>query len=426
MRIGIQAWGSEGDVRPFLALGHALSRAGHRVALVLTDFEDRSYARYEEPLGVCIRTVATPVIEDPAELAEIRRSVIEAGHPVKQARVIVKRLLDPVVPEMYRASHELVADSDLVVGHFFHYPLRAAAELAGVPEVSVTLAPVLIPTATMPPEGVPDMGPRWNRFFWRVAEFTLDRLFLGPVNRFRAEAGLAPHRHMTDAWHSDLLDLVAVSPTLLPTPEDWPERHRVSGFLRLPEGGDPDPIPAALERFLADGDPPAFVSFGSLAPTDPAGRADGLAILERAIARAGCRAVIQGFSGDGATPDSGDAVLHVGRVPHARVFPRCAAVVHHAGAGTTQTTLMAGVPSVTVPHVSDQFFWAAELHRKGVGARPLPGAHLTASALAGRLREVVGNPAMQDAAGILAEALAAEDGATTAVSLIEEAVARGN
>ncbi len=36
MNIGIQTWGSEGDVRPFLALAAGLRAAGHDVTLAVT------------------------------------------------------------------------------------------------------------------------------------------------------------------------------------------------------------------------------------------------------------------------------------------------------------------------------------------------------------------------------------------------------
>lgn len=421
MRIGIQAWGSEGDIRPFVALGHSLSRAGHDVTLVVTDFEDRDWTRVEEPLGIRIRTVATPVIADPEELGEIGRRLVEAGHPAKQSRIIVRHMFDPVVEPMYEAAQALASESDLMVGHFFLYPTRTAAELAGIPEVSVTLAHNLIPSGDLPPEGIPDVGALWNRFFWRVAAFVVDRSFLSAANRFREAAGAPTYDHMFDAWHSELLDLVAVSPTLCPTPEDWPERHRVSGFLRLPETGDPDPVPPALEAFLSAGDPPVYVTFGSLTPTDPAGRAELREIVERALERTGVRAVVQGLS-DG--PAVSNRCVHVGRTSHARVFPRCAAVVHHGGAGTTQSALLAGVPSVVIPHVADQFFWSSELRRHGVAARPLPRDELTASSLAGRLDAVVGNLPMQSAARALAEAISLEDGGATAVTLIEDAATR--
>ncbi|MFD5659245.1 glycosyltransferase [Streptomyces hirsutus] len=48
------------------------------------------------------------------------------------------------------------------------------------------------------------------------------------------------------------------------------------------------------------------------------------------------------------------------------MFPRTAAVVHHAGAGTTAAGLRAGVPAVPVPVMADQPFWASRLYELGV------------------------------------------------------------
>ena len=41
MKIGIQTWGSEGDVRPFVALAGGLSEAGHEVTLAVTDVRNK-------------------------------------------------------------------------------------------------------------------------------------------------------------------------------------------------------------------------------------------------------------------------------------------------------------------------------------------------------------------------------------------------
>ena len=51
------------------------------------------------------------------------------------------------------------------------------------------------------------------------------------------------------------------------------------------------------------------------------------------------------------------AVYYVEDVPHSWLFPRCAAVVHHGGAGTTHAGLQAGKPSLIVPFGGDQEFW---------------------------------------------------------------------
>jgi sterol 3beta-glucosyltransferase len=102
------------------------------------------------------------------------------------------------------------------------------------------------------------------------------------------------------------------------------------------------------------------------------------------------------------------------------LFPRCAAVVHHAGAGTTHTTLAAGAPSVPVPHVSDQFGWADDLQRLGVAPRALPRRALTAPRLAARIRSVLATPPMKQRAVAMAARMKDDDGVKTAVRMIEE------
>jgi UDP:flavonoid glycosyltransferase YjiC (YdhE family) len=107
-----------------------------------------------------------------------------------------------------------------------------------------------------------------------------------------------------------------------------------------------------------------FVGFGSMTP------AHEQDVVTVAVKRAGVRAVVQsGWAGLGL---AGDDILFVGELPHDWLFPRTAAVVHDARAGTTGAGLRAGVPAVPVPVLVDQPFWAARLHRLGVAVHPLP------------------------------------------------------
>jgi UDP:flavonoid glycosyltransferase YjiC (YdhE family) len=117
-------------------------------------------------------------------------------------------------------------------------------------------------------------------------------------------------------------------------------------------------------------------------------------------------------------------VLHLEGAPHEWLFPRCAAVVHHAGAGTTAAALRAGVPAVPVPVFADQPFWAARLHAAGVAPPPLPLPDLTAERLAERIAAVVGDPRLRARAAELGEKVRAEPGTAEAVQIIEEHVAR--
>ena len=84
MRVGIQTWGSEGDIRPLIAIGHGLVQRGHDVELVYTDIGDRNYDAVAAALGMTARAVATPVIADANELYAIGLGAINARDPLRQ------------------------------------------------------------------------------------------------------------------------------------------------------------------------------------------------------------------------------------------------------------------------------------------------------------------------------------------------------
>lgn len=169
-----------------------------------------------------------------------------------------------------------------------------------------------------------------------------------------------------------------------------------------------------LLDFLRSGDQPVFVGFGSMQLPDPEQLSE---LVARAVRQAGVRAVVQaGWAG--LAPSGGD-VLVVDDVPHEWLFPRVAAVVHHGGAGTTAAGLRAGVPSVTVPVLLDQPFWAARLHRLGVGPAPLPHRELTAESLAAAIRRCLDEPNYRGRAAALAERIRAEDGAADVLALLD-------
>jgi UDP:flavonoid glycosyltransferase YjiC (YdhE family) len=52
MRIGLQTWGSDGDIRPFLALAAGLKAAGHQVTLSITSVDGKDYSELAQRLGI--------------------------------------------------------------------------------------------------------------------------------------------------------------------------------------------------------------------------------------------------------------------------------------------------------------------------------------------------------------------------------------
>jgi UDP:flavonoid glycosyltransferase YjiC (YdhE family) len=238
-------------------------------------------------------------------------------------------------------------------------------------------------------------------------------------DRLRAQLGLpALQDVVTQMWLSPHLTLAAVSPTMCQRRPDWPASVQVCGFLDMPNLAMEGQLSPDLAAFFAAGDAPVYMTFGSWMPRDRVGQAKALRLLTEAARRAGCRAIIQapsaaacGFRGD-------DDILYVAAAPHHVVFPRCRAIVHHGGAGTTQSAMRAGTPSVVVANISEQEHWGKELRRLGIGGRPAKRRSVTAAALARRIREVLASPAMKVRAAQVAHAMAGEQGVDTAVALV--------
>ena len=61
-------------------------------------------------------------------------------------------------------------------------------------------------------------------------------------------------------------------------------------------------------------------------------------------------------------------VIHVPYAPFSQLLPRCAAIVHHGGIGTTSQALRAGIPQVIVPLAHDQPDNASRVKKLGVGS----------------------------------------------------------
>ena len=96
----------------------------------------------------------------------------------------------------------------------------------------------------------------------------------------------------------------------------------------------------------------------------------------RAIVGAGWSRVPRGLS---------DGVFVVGPVDHDWLFPQCAAVVHHGGAGTTATSVRSGTPTVICSVFSDQPFWGRIFTQLGIGST-LPYKTLTRDSLKAALQ----------------------------------------
>jgi UDP:flavonoid glycosyltransferase YjiC (YdhE family) len=407
LRIAIATVGTTGDVVPFATLARALRAAGHEVRAVSWELHRAPF----EAAGAAFAAAGPATTWD--EIADTARRAVDARSPLDQVAALRDFHLRDAGSH-YAALRGALPGHDLVLISGYHSLAEAAARDLDLRWASAVFDPVLLPTATRPPAGLPSLGPL-NRFGWWMLDRMLGR-FNGPLDEaLRAAGSASAGKVALFRGRSPLLHLVACSPALAGLPDDLPPHVRFTGAWRDP--GAADPLPADVEAFLAAGARPVMVTFGSMAFRD-ADRLTGIVV--EALRLAGVRGIVQAGAA-GLRPVASGSILPVEALDHRSLFPRVAAVVHHGGAGTSHAVAAAGVPSIVVPHVGDQAFWADRLHRLGVSPSPVRPRSLSPESLADRLRAATASGPMATSAQALAARLAGEDGLATAVAALESA-----
>ena len=138
----------------------------------------------------------------------------------------------------------------------------------------------------------------------------------------------------------------------------------------------------------------------------------------KGLRRAGMRGLIARGWAD--LPAQGhDDLLVIDGAPHAQLFPRCRLIVHHGGAGTTAAALTTGKPSLIIPFMVDQPWWAERLREAGLGPAALKPARLTAGRFARALKRLEKDVGMARRCAETGRRLQAETGTARAADLIE-------
>lgn len=413
MRVTMVALGSRGDVQPYVALGLGLAARGFDVRITCLE----TYRSLVEGAGLD----CAPLGSDVADLltSEAGQAWLSGGRNawrfLRSMLSVGGPLMETLLPEVQAACD----DAELIVFGAFGFIGMHLAEQRGVPACAALLQP-LEPTGAFPSIFAPggrSFGSRGNRMTHRTVEHVSWQLVRPTVNRLcRERLGVDPMTRLGPLRHMRRLGapvLYGYSPAVLPRPRDWPQNVHVTGYWFLdPETGWTPP--AELAAFLDAGPAPVYVGFGSMVPGDPEAT---WSLVVEALRRAGARGVLAGAPPELAEPGEFQVVADV---PHAWLFPRVAAAVHHGGAGTIAAGLRAGVPAVTCPFFSDQPFWGERLHRLGAGTRPLPARSLTARLLGDAVAAVTGDPSLRARAGEIGRRIRAEDGVGMAVKRVEQ------
>ncbi|GAC68634.1 glycosyltransferase [Gordonia soli] len=420
-RITLLAFGTRGDVAPLTGLG---ARLRDSLGAAVTIAAQRPYEDLVTEAGLGFRMLPRDTEAD-TRASEYGQAMVDGRklRPSKEALAGMRDDLAGVGEAMAAASED--ADLILCGGPVGMMLGRHVAEAIGVPSAAVVLQPSY-PTGDFapPPLGTRSYGRSGNRLAWRLAAMG-EKLFMPLIGDLRTNLGL-PERSLKEIQRAkaEWSQIVGVSGHVVPRPRDWPDHVHLTGYWWPDEGTTFEPSDE-LVAFLADGPAPVYIGLGSTAISNgpEVGR-----IIRDAVRSAGRRAVIhRGW----AHLDAGDVecttdFMAVDDVPHEWLLPRTAAAVHHCGAGTTAATLRAGIPSVALPGIMDQPFWARRLHRLGVAPAPIARVGVESGDLAAAIGAVLDDDdaGHRRAAADLARLFADEDGAEVATRVVESLLDR--
>ena len=405
LRVVLATVGSRGDVQPMLALAQALAARGH-VPVVAAPPNFETWVR---GLGFEFAPLGTDIEVFLAENADVL-----TGNPVKALRGIARYFSDQI-PVQVRQLQATCRGADAMIWAGLAVTAPSVAEHLRLPSFGVFYSTCMLPSGMHPPPTFRWHGlPGWiNRVLWRVQRLIAKRIVGAPLNVGRLGMGLRQvslHEHFFEQGQF----VFAVDEALFPPGPEWEGRFPHANFIFF---DDPAPLDAELDAWLAEGEPPVFVGFGSMSGqgTDRAGR-----IIVEAVQATGLRCIVgAGWAelGAGALPQGWRLVRDA---PHARLFPRMAAVVHHGGSGTTAQALRAGVPQVILPLILDQYHHAQRLFVASLVPKPVPMESVTAVGLTRSIQAALALP--EGPRKLAAQRLRASDGRGEVVARMEALV----
>lgn len=406
MKITILTLGTRGDVQPFAALGRALAAKGHEVTL--------SSARNFKSLVEEHQLKFHPI---EADYEEIINS--EEGKKILNGNVFAinrnfKNLIYPLIEGALNEFYRLAQASDLIIYRsktladvFIDQVNCKAIKAAVIPAMEETIA---FANPSMSGFKLPDFMNRWTYRINRLRYPVLNK----PIKNFYLQNGLIKRRGITEISRPSIYGL---SSHFLERPADWPDNHHLTGFWF---SDNHEPVSKHTLDFIAQGEPPVLLTFGSM----PA-KTDVSELILKAVKELNQRFIIVSGWGEWKTGklEENKNIHLLTSAPYKLLLPKMKAMVHHGGIGTTAECLRAGKPMFICPvlyPLGDQSFWGELAYKKGVAVESVPLSRLTPEVFIKRLKQLISDKQLHKNSQQMALKINAENGLEKAVAIIEE------
>ena len=365
MKILLITAGSRGDFEPFYAFAQRSHDLGHEVYLSVTEeFQPR------------LANADFNVLKLPGSIQYFVK---------KNGVSIIKNSFDflpnvrPFIVKLLNTAAEQILEikPDVVLYHPTVLTAPIAARSVGALSGLVEIIPILTPTKEFASAGL------WTSNLGFLNKLTYKGVVLAEKLFFLETFKLSRKLKVKSKKHDFSFSLT--SPSLLARPKDWPTNtHLVGPWYEK----DNDSLDQNVIDFVKR-KPTVYAGFGSMKKGNPEKIATEIIN--------GCKAlnmqviISAGWGGLSVGPQfrNDPEVLFLDSVSHSNLFPLVKVVLHHGGIGTTHAALRAGTPSVIVPFIVDQPWWAHKLYKQKLGPKSLPLRKLRSKNVSKRINQAM-------------------------------------
>jgi sterol 3beta-glucosyltransferase len=425
MKIAITTVGTRGDLQPYIALALGLKEAGHQVLIVSSKNEKTFVENYG--LDFFSLSVDIQKLMDGDEVQEMAKG----SNPLKfivshlKGSKKLKQLMIDVQAEIWSACESadvIIYHPGMPLGFFIAQEKKRISIMANpFPVIATKDYPSILFYTS------PKFGKLWNtithkifeKLFWLLSKSAVVAFWNKSV-KTKMNFSASPIQQQIE---SGMPIINGYSNLLFNQSNDWPKNIHTTGNWVIEK--EPNFVPPTdLVNFIADGEPPIYIGFGSM--KDISSFEVTLDIIIKALEITNQRAVVAlGWSNLTYKHNIPGNIFLVESIPHAWLFPKMKMVIHHGGAGTTAAGLRAGKPTIIIPHNADQPAWGQRVYELGVGAKPIKKINITAEKLASAI-VFVQQASIVANADKLGQELRKENGVASAVKIINQYITMDN
>ena len=416
MNIGIFTYGTRGDVQPYIALALGLMDRGHKVTIAAPE----NFKSFVEGYGVAFHPLYGNAEE--GMNSSLGKSILQTENTIKLMKYFFKILNDIKVP-LRQSYMDGFSKVDYIIANLATLQITSAlAEKQGKKLALTYFMPPVVPTSEFPLSDFDLFNfPWYNKLTYKLALAFYWRFVKQETNEFRKEIGLEPlTKSLTQhIGKQNLLDLICISPSLIPQPKDWSANTKITGFLTVPDMPQENKDDVALNAWLPDGDKPVYMGFGS----NGVGNTEKfVAILNDILTKTDERILFCiGWAAFDNLPAHKNLFV-TKYVNHHTILPQCKAGIFHGGAGTLAAMLRNNLPVIIISFYTDQPTWGKIIERKGLGVH-IPVKKLTSDTLIAALSRV-DSDTMRSNVSAIGQQIRNENGLDVAVKEIEEYFSR--